>query len=588
MTNETKLAVILHADVVGSTDLVQRDERLAHERIRDAFRRFSETVSVNGGTPHEIRGDALVAEFERASDAANAALAFQAENQANNEVFAGEILPELRIGIAMGEVIIADGTVTGAGVVLAQRLEQLAAPSGVCISAAVREALPRRLLFDYGDLGEQILKGFDRPQRAYEVSLSSGDGPAKHTRYRRSPQFGVERASVAVLPFDNLSSDPEQEFFADGMAEDIITALSKFKELFVIARNTTFTFKGEAVDVTEVAKQLHVRYVLEGSVRRAGNRIRVTAQLIDAEDGSHIWADRYDRDLKDIFEVQDEVTESIVVAIAPTISRTELARARRHPWANLDAWGRYQVARSVMQTHDRRGFEAAIELLREVIRNDPQTSAAHGWLAYAMYCLGLLYDQDRERNFQEGQQIAERGIVLDPDEPQNYVSLARLLTASGEWMKAIAFCESAIRLNPNFANAHVGLGWALHVGKGDAEASLRHFETGLRLNPKDPWRFTTESLYSSALRTLGRYEEAVIHSRAACAPGVEGFLPYMHLASNLGHSGAQLEAQQAAAKALEMEPRFTVKFAHNMFSKVHASMRDALLEGLRKAGVSEG
>jgi adenylate cyclase len=317
-----KLAVILHADVVGSTALVRLSETLAHHRIQDAFRRFSEAIDQYRGIAHEIRGDALVAEFGRASDAVSASVAFQAANAAHNEELTDEIRPAVRIGIAMGEVVVGDNTVTGEGVVLAQRVEQLAEPGRVCITGAIHEALPWRMPFDKDDLGEQKVKGFEEPVRIYVVSLKSGVEVPEPEECVQSmaatkPEL-PDKPSIAVLPFTNMSDDPEQEYFADGMSEDIITELSKFRSLFVIARNSSFAFKGQSVEVKNVSRKLGVRYVVEGSVRRAGTRVRINAQLIDAIEDSHIWAERYDRDLDDIFAVQDEVTEAIVTAIEAT------------------------------------------------------------------------------------------------------------------------------------------------------------------------------------------------------------------------------------------------------------------------------
>ena len=310
-----KLAVILHADVVGSTDLVHRHEQLAHDRIQDTFQRFSETIGRYGGIVHEIRGDALLAEYDRASDAVSAALAFQAANTEHNDTLDGEIRPTVRIGISLGEVVIADGTLTGPDVVLAQRLEQLAEPGGVCISVEVQHALPGRLPFDYADLGKQEVKGFDKPVRAYAVTLQSGAAiPAPEPRARVKKPAGTarrqlavagivaavliavgvaawwqpwaphvdpcsvqrmafalpEKPSVAVLPFDNMTGDPGQDFFVDAMTEGIITMLAKVPQLFVIARNSTFTYKGKLVEVRKVAEELGVRYVLEGQCPALG------------------------------------------------------------------------------------------------------------------------------------------------------------------------------------------------------------------------------------------------------------------------------------------------------------------------------
>jgi adenylate cyclase len=336
--------------VVGSTSLVQKNETLAHERIQAAFHQFSEAINSYSGTTRELRGDALVAEFERASDAVAAALAFQVLNEGFNATLSDDIQPGLRIGISMGEVIIADNTITGTGVVLAQRLEQLADSGGVVVQSAVSETVPARMPYDFEALGEQVLKGFDHPIRAYSVSLRSGEElpvpddqsehqstehnnplfPAKFSRDSYEALTGERlelpnKPSIAVLPFQNMSGDSEQEFFADGMSEDIITALSRLPNLVVIARNSTFVYKGRAIDVREVGRDLAVSHVLEGSIRKSGERLRITAQLVDTRDGDHVWAERYDRNLDDIFAVQDEITHNIAIELQVKLVRGEAA-----------------------------------------------------------------------------------------------------------------------------------------------------------------------------------------------------------------------------------------------------------------------
>ena len=385
-----KLAVLLHADVVGSTELVQRDESVAHERIQDSFRRFSETIKAYGGITQEIRGDALVAEFARASDAVTAAIAFQIENTGSNAQLEDDIQPQLRIGISLGEVIVADNTITGAGVVLAQRLEQLAAPGGVVVQGSVSETVPRRLPFDFDSLGEQSLKGFDQPVRAFIVrgkpdavipgpelpiaDTGPGDVAADNFEERPSLEFS-DKPSIAVLPFDNMSGDPEQEYFADGIAEDVITALSRFHDLLVIARNSSFTYRGMSADVRQVGRELDVLYVLEGSVRVVGNRVRITAQLVEALTGNHIWAERFDRSLEDVFEVQDEITALVAATVGQQVHVAEVkecACARRARTACPRSRRPCPVAHG---PHDRRRLRKSPRNLRDCYRASPAIRA---------------------------------------------------------------------------------------------------------------------------------------------------------------------------------------------------------------------
>ena len=288
-----KLAVLLHADIVDSTRLVQRNDVIAHERMREAFRRLGEIARSFQGTVREVRGDALVAEFPRASDAVAAAIDFQETNATANADCRDAIRPEVRIGIAIGEVLLADDTVTGEGVVIAQRLEQLAPPGAICIQGAARETIPSSLPFAFVDLGVSRLKGFDAPVRAYTVGRASGQ-PTRPEGVE-APLPPLDKPSIAVMPFENRSGDPEQAYFSDGITEDIITALSKISDLVVIARSSTFEYRDREVDVRQVGREQGVRYVLAGSVRKAGERIRVSTHLVEATSGHHVWADRYDR-----------------------------------------------------------------------------------------------------------------------------------------------------------------------------------------------------------------------------------------------------------------------------------------------------
>ena len=357
-----KLAVILHADVVGSTTLVQQDKELAHERIQDSFKHFSDTIEKYHGQVLELRGDALLAEFKRASDAVTAALSFQVDHTYNLSRLKDDLRPATRVGIAMGEIVIADSTATGAGVVQAQRIEQLADQGGVCITAAIHEGLSNNLPFDLENLGEKKLKGFDYSVQVFRIELKPGEsipppresrqsdtppktrglmvtavvialllaGSAAYWFKSRVPQVEVasaermvfplpDKPSLVVLPFANISDDKEQEYFADGITDDLLTGLSKLPGLFLISRSTSFTYKDKPIKIREIAIELGVRYVVEGSVRRAGNTVRINAQLIDAISGGHIWAEKYDGDISDIFKLQDDVVAKIVFSLDQNI-----------------------------------------------------------------------------------------------------------------------------------------------------------------------------------------------------------------------------------------------------------------------------
>jgi adenylate cyclase len=587
----SRLAVILHADVASSTALVQRDELAAHRAMREVFTLLSEKVEEAGGRVEEIRGDALVALFDRASDATTAALAFQAERSEPRSGEGGALRPRVRIGIALGEVVVADSTITGAGVVLAQRLEQLAEPGSVCISAAVREALPGRLNFDYRDLGEQRLKGFDEHQRAYR--LQPGVQPAVTAA---QPHAGGEaaapassrprRASIAVLPFVSLGTDPGDELFADGMTEDLTTALSKFKELTVIARGTTFSLKGQHVDVVSLGEKLGVRYLVQGSLRRAGQRIRVTAQLTDTADGAQIWAERFDRNLEDVFAVQDELTEAITVAVAPQIERTERALARlAHP-DSLDAWALLQDGLSRMMEDTPESLAQAELSMRRACALDPGYAAAFAWAAFnRSQRIWFGATADASLSVDEALQWAEQAIALDKDDPVCHMALGRALIATGRYERALLALDRAVELNPNFAIAQIFLGVA-RLMNGEPELALRHADTAARLCPRDGWAGRAYLNKMAALRTLHRYEESVEAGERACHLAPSLIMAHAYLAVSYALAG-RIEAGRAAwRRALALDPDLTPASVIGRRGVASPAVMEPLALGFERLGLS--
>ena len=479
-----KLAVILHADVVGSTALVQKDEQLAHERILETFRRFGGTITKYHGRVRELRGDALLANFERASEAVTAALAFQAEQAVYNARLNDDILPTVRVGIAIGEVIIADNTITGAGVVVAQRLEQLAKPGGLCIQGAAYETVPKRFPFEYESLGEKTLKGFEQPVRAYSVMLKAEEeipAPEPSNLEETPPIELSNKPSIAVLPFTNMSADPEQEYFSDGITEDIITELSRFHEIFVIARNSSFTFKGQSVDVSEVASKLGVQFVVEGSVRKAADRVRITAQLIDGITGNHVWADRFDRLLDDIFAVQDEVVAAIVSTLHSQIRKADLARPKRRP-ADIRA---YDLVLHASQTFvTLAGVENAITLLKQALDIEPEYALAHALLANA-YTLISDYQLIPKTDATSAKIMkhARRAVELDQSDHRVYQSLSdACLFVESDLVEARIHAERALELNPNSTITVAWMGY-IHNCYGETELAKELCARALRLDP---------------------------------------------------------------------------------------------------------
>jgi TolB-like protein/class 3 adenylate cyclase/Flp pilus assembly protein TadD len=581
------LAVILHADVASSTAIVQEDKELAHERIQDSFQRFSQTIKKYRGHVLELRGDALLAEFERASDALSAALSFQADQVGHLEQLQGNVKPVIRIGISMGEVVIADNTVTGAGVVQAQRIEQLANPGTVCISAAIHEALSRRSLFNLENLGEQVLKGLEHPVHVYRIALKPDEsiplpelpdgGQMAVSNWNligiaavvlalvtaasfywlktpvstgKAPMEQIENAlldkpSVAVLPFTNMSNDVDQEYFADGMTEDLITDLSKLSGLFVISRNTVFTYKDKAVKIRQVAKELGVRYVLEGSIRRAGNQVRINAQLIDASTDGHVWAERYDGSLEDIFALQDRISSKIVSTLAIQLTQDEKDQVTQRETDSTEAYDTFLKGWKQHLRQTPESFVQAITLFRKAIELDPEYSRAYaaisltlwqGWRSFWFEKMGYLTTHDirfeaeeylaramREPTplalristamhaqwgrYDEAIAEGERAIAIDPNNADGYVALAHALNLAGDPQRALLLIENAIRLNPRYPNSYLyELGMA-RFGIEDYDGAAVALQQAITINPDD--RLSARLLIAT-LGKLSRTSDAAL------------------------------------------------------------------------------
>lgn len=585
-----KLAVLLHADVVGSTALVQLNESLAHQRIQDTFRRFSETIVGHAGIAHEIRGDALVAEFAKASDALSASLAFQDANTAHNDGLADDVRPVVRVGIAMGEVVIADNTVTGEGIVLAQRLEQLAEPGGVRIQGAAYETVPKRLPFDFESLGERELKGFGEPVRVYSVR-ARGPGRTSDsqavTDLESATLASQEKPSIAVLPFDNMSRDPEQEYFADGIAEDIITALSKFHSFLVVARNSSFTYKGKAVDVKDVARDLGVRYVVEGSVRKAGNRVRVTAQLIDVGSGAHVWAERYDRELDDIFLVQDEITRSIASAIGPEFESAEIRRTSRAGGQELTVWGLVMQARWHLGFYQKDSCSEAQKLLLQAAKSNDQSVQAYVLLAMS-YWMQALYRWSDSVESAGGRALeaARRAVSLDSGDASAQAALGMALSLHQENEQAIEVLRHAVQLNPNLAGAHGWLGIA-YTYACDFERGVESAKEAMRLSPRDLDKPFWTAALSFAAFAAHRYEETIDIATTMLRDKPDLPTALRHRAASLAWLGRTNEAQQDIGRLLVIAPDTSISQLRAVFSLGDAAVLEHWLEGLRMAGMPE-
>jgi TolB-like protein len=570
---------------------------LAHERIQDTFRRFSQTIDYHDGIAHEIRGDALVAEFARASDAISASLDFQVTNLTHNEQLSDDLKPVLRIGIAMGEVVIADNTVTGEGVVLAQRLEQLAEQGGICIQGAAYETLPKRLPFEYENLGEQQLKGFDDPVRAYAVSLKVGDvipdSRPKIPSEKLIPDI-PEKPSIAVLAFTNMSGDPEQEFFSDGITEDITTALSHFSGLFVIARNSSFTYKGHAVDTRKISSELGVRYVLEGSVRRSGNRIRISGQLINAETGNHIWAERFDGDLDDIFELQDEITHKIVGSIAPQIELAEVERGRGLQPARLSSYELSLKAKSLAYDAFRLGdadaLQNAIDIANDALKQVPRNTQSL-WLLGVCQLDQYLYQwgHDSAGSLNRAIQTAERLINVDSSNAAGHVLRGTLRIHLREFDLAIPDFERSLSLNPN-ASLHLFFAaWGESLA-GLTKLAKEHAELGIRLSPRemDLWMGVAYLALLQASFAEENFEDAIKWGRLAIQMHAKAPIRQTLMVACCAYTGNLEEAAQHAEELRAFSPDFIPTILRGELLLYRSSEHNQLLlEGLRKSGLYE-
>ena len=594
-----KLAVVLHADVVGSTSLVQLNETLAHQRIQDTFRRFSDTISHHCGIAHEIRGDALVAEFARASDAVSASVAFQTANTAHNDELADDVRPVIRVGIAMGEVVVADSTITGEGVVLAQRLEQLAKQGGICIQGATYETIPKRFPFAYENLGERQVKGFDEQIRVYAVSLRPGATiPEPETPFQTeadTPKL-TDKPSIAVLPFVNMSGDFEQEYFSDGISEDIITGLSRFREICVIARGSSFAFKGQSVDVTEAAKKLGAHYVLEGSVRKSENRVRITAQLIDGVTGNHLWAENYDRLLKDVFAVQDDVAQTIISTLVGRLEEESRERASRKGATNLSAYDCYLRGKHCwpdwrgskdMKLQARGMFEKAMEL-------DPEYAAAYIGLAESYIAeFWSSWTTNRDAAGARAFEYARKAVELDNRDSHAHLILASVyLYVKSNFELAEVQIQRALELNPNdYWNYCLKTKFSMCTG--DFEESIYCGNEAIRRNPFLPddclhgmgFSEYFAQRYDNAIKTFGRLS----------APGVEvqGCIAacYAQLGRGEDASAAAAEFRDRVKAEVTSQRDWDAKSWRDYWSSFYnfkdPDLLKGLLDGLRKAGLSE-
>ncbi|MCP5085731.1 MAG: adenylate/guanylate cyclase domain-containing protein [Rhodobacteraceae bacterium] len=573
---DRKLTAILAADVVGYSKLMGEDDAgtlAEYSRLKKDL--IHPLIADHQGRVVNIVGDATLAEFPSVVDAVACAQAWHRSIADNADAKIG-----FRIGVNLGDVLVEDGQLFGNGVNVAARLEGLALSGGTCISGTVYNEVKNKTDLQFEDMGEHEVKNIAEPIRVYKILT---DAPSA-----KASLAIPEKPSIAVLPFDNMSGDPEQEYLADGITEDLITALSKIRWFFVIARNSTFTYKGQAVDVTTVAKDLGVRYVLEGSVRKAGSRVRITAQLIDASNGHHVWAERYDRQMEDIFDLQDEMTQTIIGAVEPEISAAERARVSAKKPDNLDAWESYQRGVWHMWTYKRDHHENALKFLLRASELDPNFAPAHAYRSYVYYQRVMMaWTKDRKETLDLGMEAARKALANDKRDAVAYFAIGRIHMMQGSLDDSIAALQASVNLNPSFAQAHHGLGFALCLA-GRFEEAKKANAMCERLSPRDPIIWGSLTVQTLTRILAKEYEEAVEWAlKTQQCPEAAGYWPHAVMAAPLAHLGRIEEAKKEVQKLLALVPDMTLSDLADTYATKHPDGLKPYLDGLRMAGLPE-
>ena len=586
-----RLSAIVAADVAGYSRLMGLDEVGTARTLREHRAVTDALVAEHGGRLVKSTGDGVLLEFPSVVDAVECTVAVQAVMDQRNEGVPVDRRMLFRIGINLGDILIEGDDILGDGVNIAARLEGIAEPGGICISSSAYDQVRGKVAVEFADLGEQRLKNIERPVRVYTVKpkvFPEMVAPPLGPRPEPSTPLPLpDKPSIAVLPFQNMSGDLEQEYFADGIVEDIITALSRFKSLFVIARNSSFAYKGRAPDVRQVGRDLGVRYVLEGSVRKASNRLRITAQLIDAQSGAHIWADRFEGSPQDVFELQDEIAGKVVVAIAPRVERAEVARALRRSSGNTDAYDCYLKGLSCISSVTMHNVDQALDLFSKASALDPDFASAYGM---AMFCharrfgLGLAKDLASEKN-----EVIRLWQIVSRVGNDDGVALAQAGWAVAHVLRDLPSAEElidrALELNPNLASAWISIGW-VNIWLGNPEIALEQLSRARRLDPEPAG--TAVAGLAHAYFFLQRYGEAL-----AQAEHVVRRNPDAHPGLRIGAASAALAgrtdvAHRLATRLLEVDPAFAISRLREYLGPYQRpDLVEKYAEGLRLAGLPE-
>jgi TolB-like protein/class 3 adenylate cyclase len=582
---QRRLAAILAADVAGYSRLIGDDEEGTIARLRSLRRELIDpAIDAHRGRVVKTTGDGILIEFPSVVDAVRCAVEVQQQMTAKDVSQPQDKRIAFRVGIHIGDVVVEGDDLLGDGVNVAARLESVAKPGGICLSEDAYRQVRDRVSSKFIDFGEQQFKNIARPMRVYRLADDLSIAPGSSVALPLP-----DKPSIAVLPFQNISGDPEQEYFADGMVEDIISALSRIGWMFVIARNSSFTYKGKTVDVKQVGRELGVRYVLEGSVRKAGPRVRIAGQLVDATTGGHIWADRFDGALEDVFNLQDRVTASVIGAIEPRLQRAEIERAGRKPTESLDAYDYFLRGMASLHLFTRDSLLEARRLCQRATELDPNYASPYGMAAWCILrCRvnGWLADPDRE--IADGVRLARRAAALGKDDPTALWSSGNSLAyLAGELETGAAHIDRALLLNPNSAAAWSASGH-VRIFLGAPADAIERFERAMRLSPLDPLAYVAYHGMGNAHLFVGRYDEAVFWARKASQEQPNAVQPWRTAAIAYALSDRIVEAREAMARMREIDPTLRLS---NLAGLTHPFRRPEDLarwtEGLRKAGLPE-
>jgi len=597
MSQIRKLAAILAADVVGFSRLTGADEDRTLARLR-ALRSdlIDPTIAVHNGRVVKRTGDGILIEFRSVVDAVRCAIEIQNGMVERNAGLSPERRIEFRVGIHIGDVVEeSDGDLMGDGVNVAARLESVAQPGAICLSEDAYRQVRGRLDLQVSDLGDTQLKNIAEPMRVYslQVHAAAKATPAikvgSATKEDASPQPALpDKPSIAVLPFQNMSGDPEQDYFCDGMVEDIITGLSRIKWLFVIARNSSFTYKGKSVDVRQVGRELGVRYVLEGSVRKAGARVRITGQLVNAVTGAHVWADRFDGELADIFDLQDQVTTKVVGAIAPKLEQAEIERAKRKPTESLDAYDYFLRGMAAFYQFAKPSNEAALTLFSRAIELDSDFAAAYGMAARCyLQRKGFGWVGDREREIAEAERLARRAADLGRDDALALCNAGfALVVVVGALDEGAALIDKGLALNPNLAWAWFFSALA-KAWLGQPEIAIAHAARAIRQSPQDTQMFGMQAAAAFGHFVAGRYDEAFASAEVAVREQLNFLTGQCVLAASGALAGKLPAAEKAMANVRRLNPALRVSNLKDFLPFARQEDFDRWAEGLRKAGLPE-